>query len=446
MANVVRDDRETSAAVSRRGYLVIGVAVFGYIIAVMHRTSFGVAGIEAAHRFGANATVLGLFVAVQLVVYAAMQVPVGMALDRFGSRRLVTIGLLTAAIGQLGLALVTSVGWALVARVLIGGGDACVFISVIRLLPAWLPPRRVPLLTQLVGMLGQIGQVLSAVPLLALLHARGWVPMFTTAAAVGLFAAILVFALVRDRPEGVRDAGLEHAPGFSLRGVLAEPGNWLGFWTHFVTGFTSMVVMMIWGVPFLVSGEGLSVGEAGALLLINSATSVVCGPLVGTLTARHPFRRSWIVLGSAAATAAAWAVVLLSPGRLPFWALALWMVVIAAGGPVSLVGFDFARTFNRSHELGRASGVVNVGGFLASVISILSVSVVLDAVSPQGARTYDLHAYRLAFATLALPWLVGVIGVIGSRRRTRTSMAADGVVVPPLRDAIARVRRGRAEP
>src|SRR5665811_1188098 len=106
--------------------------------------------------------------------------------------------------------------------------------------------------------------------------------MFTTAAAVGLFAALLVFALVRDRPAGVRDAGLEHAPGFSLRGVLAEPGNWLGFWSHFVTGFTSMVVMMIWGVPFLVSGEGLSVGEAGALLLINSATSVVCGCLLYT--------------------------------------------------------------------------------------------------------------------------------------------------------------------
>jgi MFS family permease len=442
----LRTTRPLDAAVSRRAYLVIGVAVFGYIIAVMHRTSFGVAGIEAAHRFGANATILGLFVAVQLIVYAVMQVPVGIALDRFGSRRVVSTGLLIVAIGQLALALVGSVGWALVARVLIGAGDACVFISVIRLIPAWLPPRRVPVLTQLVGMLGQIGQVLSAVPLLALLHSRGWVAMFTTAAAVGFLAAVLVFALVRDRPEGLRDVGATRPHGFSLRGVLAEPGNWLGFWTHFVTGFTSMVVVMLWGVPFLVSGEGLSTGQAGALLIVNSATSVVCGPLVGIFTARHPFRRSWIVLGSAGATAAAWVAVLLSPGRLPFWALALWMVVIAAGGPVSLVGFDFARTFNRSHELGRATGVVNVGGFLATVISILAVSVVLDAVSPAGARTYDLHAYRLAFATLALPWLVGVVGVIASRRRTRTSMAVGGVVVPPLRDAIARERERRTRP
>src|SRR5450756_2848326 len=135
---------------------------------------------------------------------------------------------------------------------------------------------------------------------------------------------------------------------------------------------------------------------------INSATSVLCGPIVGTLTARHPLRRSWIVLGSAAATAAAWTVVLLSPGRLPFWALTLWMVVIAAGGPVSLVGFDFARSFNQPRELGRASGIVNVGGFLAAVISILMVSVVLDAVSPAGARTYDLHA-TVSYTHLTLP-------------------------------------------
>jgi MFS family permease len=434
-----------SAAVSRRAYLVIGAAVCGYIITVMQRTSFGVAGIEAAHRFGANATILGLFVAVQLVVYAALQVPVGIALDRFGSRRLVTTGLLTAAIGQLGLALVSSIGWALVARVLIGAGDACIFISVIRLIPAWMPPRRVPVMTQLVGMLGQIGQVLSAVPLLALLHSHGWVPMFATAAGVGVGAALLVFALVRDRPAGGAVASVVHAPEVSFRAVLAEPGNWLGFWSHFVTGFTSMVVVMIWGVPFLVSGEALSTGQAGALLIVNSATSALCGPIVGTLTARHPLRRSWIVLGSAGATATAWAVVLLSPGRLPFWVLALWMVVIATGGPVSLVGFDFARSFNQPRELGRASGIVNGGGFLAAVISILMVSVVLDAVSPAGARTYDLDAYRLGFTTLALPWLVGVVGVIGSRRRTRASMAAGGVVVPPLRDALARERQRRSE-
>lgn len=402
--------------------VVLTAGIAAYVVAVMHRTSFGVAGIEASHRFGTTATVLGLFVVVQLAVYAGMQVPVGVLLDRFGSRRLITFGLLVAALGQMVLAEVGSVGWALGARALIGAGDACIFISVLRLLPAWLPARRVPVMTQLVGTLGQTGQVLSAVPLLSLLTNDGWNAMFRAAAVVGVLTAVAAFALIRDSRSTVAPPATAAHRTPAMAG--ARHGTWLGFWTHFVTGFPSMVVVMLWGVPFLISGELLTAWQAGALLIVNTVVSIGCAPVVGLLTARFPRRRSWIVLASSAATACAWIVLLASPDPLPFWALAIWMAVTAAGGPVSLIGFDFARTMNPAGRLGRANGTVNVGGALATVLSILAVALVLDAVSPDGAKTYDLDAYRLAFSTLAVPWLAGVTGVVVSRRRARA--AVDG--------------------
>src|SRR6266536_319499 len=77
------------------------------------------------------------------------------------------------------------VGGAVRARVLVGAGDAMTFISVLRLVPHWFPARRVPIVTQLTGLVGQAGQVLSAVPLAALLAGPGWTTAFLAAAGAG---------------------------------------------------------------------------------------------------------------------------------------------------------------------------------------------------------------------------------------------------------------------
>ena len=168
-----------------RACLVWGVGVLAYVTAVLHRTSFGVSGLDAAARFNASPGALSGFVVLQLVVYAGLQVPVGLLLDRFGSRALIAMGATVMAAGQLLLALTTVLPLAIVARVLVGAGDALTFISVLRLVAAWFPVRRVPVLTQLTGIVGQLGQVLSAVPLVALLHGPGWTVAFGSAAGLG---------------------------------------------------------------------------------------------------------------------------------------------------------------------------------------------------------------------------------------------------------------------
>jgi hypothetical protein len=71
--------------VARRAWVMWGLGVFAYTVAVFHRASLGVAGLDAAQRFGISAGVLSLLGVVQLTVYAGMQVPVGVVLDRVGS-------------------------------------------------------------------------------------------------------------------------------------------------------------------------------------------------------------------------------------------------------------------------------------------------------------------------------------------------------------------------
>jgi MFS family permease len=425
----------------RLAWLVWAVGLAAYTVGVLHRTSFGVAGLDAAARFHASPAALSGFVVLQLLVYAALQVPVGVLLDRFGARRMIAAGALTMAAGQLLLAVATGLPLAVLARVLVGAGDAFTFISVLSVVSAWFPARRVPLMTQLTGLVGQLGQVLSAIPLAALLHGPGWTPAFVSAAALGVAVAIAVLAVLRDRPAGAPQPPPAATPAEVLDGLARswrEPGTRLGLWTHMGTQFSGTVFALLWGVPYLVAGQGLSAGAAGAMLTLLVAVGLVAGPLFGEFTARHPLRRSWLVLSVLGATVAAWTAVLLVPPPAPLPLLVLLVVVLALGGPASMIGFDYARTFNPDHRRGAAVGIVNVGGFTASLAVALAVGVVLGAVGPGG---YTPEAFRVAWTVQYVVWAAAVLMVLVARRRARRRMAADGVVVPPLREVLAR-RRG----
>jgi MFS family permease len=434
---------------SARAYAMWGVGIAAYCVAVFHRASLGVAGVEAQERFSAGASAVSLFLVLQLAVYAGLQVPVGIALDRFGSRKMILAGAVSMALGQLVLALATDVPTAIVARVLVGGGDAMTFISVLRLVPLWFPGRVVPVVTQLTGILGQLGQIVAAYPLVALLHSVGWEPTFLGAAGVGVLVAVLVLVALRDAPAGTvlaPPAGLAEVRR-NLSDTWHEPGTRIGLFTHLVTQFSGTVFALLWGYPFLTTGEGLSDGAAATLLSLLVIVGMGFGPLLGRLVGRWPLRRSNLVFGILGATATMWTVVLLWPGRAPLWLLVALVVVLGTNGPGSMIGFDYARTENPVHRAGSASGVVNVGGFVASLSTVLAIGFVLDAMTPGASTDYSLGAFRAAFAVQYVFWTIGLIGVLTHRRQLRDRLARDGVVLAPLVVAArARFRGASAYP
>jgi MFS family permease len=440
-------DRPPTVRSSSRAYLMWGVALLAYGVAVFHRSSLGVAAVEAQERFSAGASAVSLFLVLQLAVYAALQVPVGVALDRFGSRAMVLAGALTMAAGQLVLALAPDVPTAIAARVLVGAGDAMTFISVLRVVSLWFPGRTVPLITQLTGLVGQLGSVAAAIPLVALLHHASWRTTFLGAAATGLLVGILVLVALREAPAGtVRPpaAGLADVRR-NLASTWREPGTRIGFYTHLTTQFSGTTFALLWGYPFLVQGEGVAPGTAAALLTLLVVVGMGVGPLLGRLCGSWPLRRSVLVFMILAATVTMWTVVLLWPGRVPLPLLVALVVVLGTNGPGSMIGFDYARTYNPAERLGSASGVVNVGGFVASLLTVFAIGAVLDLLTPGASTDYQPDAFRAAFSVQYVFWAVGLIGVLRHRRALRARLARDGVVPAPLHVAVgARLRGGSA--
>ncbi|RZU32004.1 MFS transporter [Blastococcus saxobsidens] len=437
----------TPERTTARAYVAWTVGLLAYTVAVFHRSSLGVAAVDAQERFSAGASAVSLFLVLQLTVYAGLQVPVGVALDRFGSRRMILAGAVTMAAGQLALALADGVPTAVLARVLVGAGDAMTFISVLRVVSLWFPGRTVPMVTQLTGILGQLGSVVAAYPLVALLHGTSWEATFLGASATGLLVAVLVLVALRDSPAGdVRGPAIGLA---AVRRGLAdtwrEPGTRLGLYTHLVTQFSGTVFALLWGYPFLVVGQGLTPGTAAVLLTVLVLVGMGVGPLLGRLCGRWPLRRSVLVFAILAATVSVWTVVLLWPGPAPLALLVALVVVLGTNGPGSMIGFDYARTENPVERLGSATGVVNVGGFVASLLTILAIGAVLDLSTPGPSADHDLAAFRAAFAVQYVFWAIGLVGVVRHRRQLRARLARDGVVLAPLHTAVrARLRGGSA--
>ncbi|WP_377270405.1 nitrate/nitrite transporter [Peterkaempfera sp. SMS 1(5)a] len=440
-------------------WLAWGIGSCVYALAVVHRTSLGVAGLDAAQRFGVGASALSSFSILQVLVYAAMQIPVGLLVDRLGPRRVLTFGVLLLTLGQLGFAQSTSFAPALVSRAVLGCGDAMTFISVLRLAARWFPARRNPLIAQITGLVGLSGNLVSTAVLSQVLHSRGWTATFTATALLGIAALALVVTLLRDTPEharplrrlrgrarGAGDPLAGRAPRArvpmlpQIRAAWREPGTRLGMWVHFTTQFPGNAFGLLWGMPFLVEGQQLSRSSAAGLLTLLVVSTMACGLLFGQLVSRRPGVRTPIVLTVVLGTGLLWGAVLAWPGgRPPMWLLAAMIVWMGSNGSASLVGFDYARPANPPERLGTASGIVNVGGFVATAVTLLGIGVLLDAVSPGGVHTAE--SYRWAFCWLYAPMLLGLAMIARLRPAAARREAERAAAVPPVTAHIPAARR-----
>ncbi|MFG2982721.1 nitrate/nitrite transporter [Streptomyces sp. NPDC048258] len=400
----------------RKAVAVWGIGVAVYFVAVIFRTSLGVAGLDAADRFHVNASALATFSLLQLLVYAGMQIPVGLMVDRLGTKKVLTLGAVLFTVGQLGFALSPTYEMALAARALLGCGDAMTFISVLRLGTRWFPARSGPLMAQLAGLVGMAGNLVSTLVLAPVLHGAGWVPAFAGSAVAGLVVLVPLVLFLRDHPEGHGPSpstrGTGGSGGFVRRQIRAswsEPGTRLGLWVHFTTQFPAMVFLLLWGMPFLVEAQGLSRSTAGGLLTLVVASNMALGLVYGQIVGRRQSARIPLALGTVGLTALLWASVLVYPGdRAPMWLLVTLCLVLGSCGPASMIGFDFARPANPAERQGTASGITNMGGFIASMTTLLAVGVLLDATGDN---------YRIAFSTVFVLEALGIAQILRLRPR-----------------------------
>lgn len=443
--------------IRKRALIVWMAAVAIYVVAVTGRTSFGVAGVDALDRFQINASQLAVFTAVQVGVYASCQIPVGVLIDKFGARKVLIIGAIVMALGQVILGITGNYFVAIAARVLIGAGDATAFLSVLRLIPTWFPIKKAPFFAQITGALGQSGQFISAVPFLNLLHFAGWQIAFVSLGATGLLIALLASVVLSDTPDEPRihRPHLPHRPRRSSKNASAhadtvaggvneaaaveprqtvarratlpmttilatitrDPIVWQGAFIHWTNMMPLGLFQLLWGVPLMTLGMGMSAAQVGVVLTAVTVATVAFGPLHGMISSRLGRKRDTLALVLAAVQIAVLGVFFLQPAPPNMWWLLALLIFQTLVIPAANYGFDTVREVVDLKVLASATGLANMGGFVAIMIAAQFLGLILDYLAPQG--SYGWQEFQWAWLAVFAVWAVGYVAFVVFFLRTR---------------------------
>lgn len=155
-----------------------------------------------------NAAQLSLVDAAYYVTYGAMQLPVGILVDRYGTRKVLTFAAAICAAGIYLFSFANGFYLAIFSRILMGFGSSFAFISLLMLSLNWLPRKQLGFFFGLAQLIGALGPMLAGGPLVLFLQAmhHNLPRMFVWVSLFGLFLAILFWLFVRDKTETEIDA------------------------------------------------------------------------------------------------------------------------------------------------------------------------------------------------------------------------------------------------
>jgi MFS family permease len=363
---------------------------------------------ELMRDFAVGAAVLGHLSAAYFYGYAGMQIPVGVLLDRFGPRRLMTVAALVCAGGCVLLATGASLAVATAGRFLIGASAAFSLVGSMAVAGQWFGASRFALLSGLSMAMGMAGGVFGQAPLRVAVEASDWRATTLALALGGLALSAAAWATVRDRWRGSGGVGRALA---GLGMVLRHRQTWLIALVGLGTSAPLLGFASLWGVPFLETAYGLGRREAATLTSIVFVGWGVGAPLIGWLSDRIGRRKPPLVAGLLLQTAALAALVYV-PG-LPIWIVGGLCFLIGFLGSAQIVCFALVRENHPATLSGTGIGFVNgmvtgAGALFQPLVGLL-LDLAWTGQTSLGARVYEAGSYRLALASLVLCCLGGLL-------------------------------------
>jgi MFS family permease len=400
---------------SRGVVALVGTLAAIYLVSQFLRNSVGVIAPDLAREMGLSAGEIGLLSSAFFFSFAAAQVPLGIALDRYGPKRCMLACAAIAFFGTFVFAIATTSAGLITARILMGLGSSCYLMAPLALYARRFAPERFTMLAGVQMAIGTIGTLFVTAPLAFASATIGWrATFFGVAGLVVLCGALIAFV--------VREDAVEHAPaaqGETLRenfAGIAEVVRMRGFWPlflmHAVSYSSYAIIVGLWGGPYLAHVYGYGLTARGDLLMLPALSQII-----GVVAWGHAQRvigsYKPLVLGGALATAAALGL-LAAIGKPEPWVLAVWLAVFGLLPAYLPVLIAHGRSLLPPQLVGRGMTLFNIGSMGGTFVVQLASGTLIDVFAPI-AGAYPLEAYRTVFAVQALV-VLAVCGIYAMMR------------------------------
>jgi len=385
----------------------------GYYFSYFLRNVNAVIAPELTRELAVSAADLGLLTSAYLLAFGAVQLPLGLALDRYGPRRVESFLLLIAAAGCALFAAGNSMTELAVARALIGLGVSSCLMASFKAFSQWFGTARQASLNAAIMAAGGLGALTASTPLSWAIPHFGWRTVFVVLAVAGVAAAAGIFS-TPDKPGNARPEPLRSQLG-GLGEVLASRAFWCYApqTTLIIGGF--LALQGLWAVPWLMNFSGLP-REAAAhhLLLMGS------GMLTGFLG---------IAFGVTPLAARGFGPLLLLKTGMGVGLLATLLIVLGTA-PGEPLWFIFGMVFsvgNLAYALlqghyspslaGRVNTALNLMAFVGAFGIQWGFGAAVDAL--QAAGHAPRAAYQITFGALLAVQAASYLWFLGGARKQR---------------------------
>ena len=357
-------------------------------------------------EFSVGAAILGYLSATYLYIYAALQIPLGLVVDKYGLRGVVAGACALCGIGSIIFSLADSLYLAYLGRGLVGAGAAFSFVGALNMAARWFPSR-FALLGGWAQMMGSAGGFVGQAPLSLAVATFGWRSCNLSLGIAGLFLAVLLLFTVKD-PKEDQASEDNFSIWLGLKNVCANTQTWLA--TLAAAGLTSALLAFggLWGVPYLMKARAIDKPDAASFISIIFVGWAIGAPFFGWLSDRIRRRRILLQWGTCGAALTTGTTILV-----PTLSTTLVIVVLFLQGFFSasmILGFALAKDNNPPESSGVALGLINT--FVVGSGAILQplVGVLLDyrwtGEMFDGVRVFNLVDFQVSMLILPLVCLI----------------------------------------
>ena len=401
----------------------------GYVLAYFHRMAPAAIATDLQQSFLASGAALGALAAAYFYTYTVMQIPVGVMADTLGIRKIVAIGAAIAGVGSVVFGMADTLAVATVGRILVGLGVSSMFISLMKLNSVWFHDRHYGTVGGMSLMLGNMGSVLAATPLVWAVSQTSWRNVFVAVGIFSMVLAVLVWLLVRSHPG---EAGLPsmrelegkeaHPPHQGhwydgLLKVMKNRASWPGFWPNLGIGGSLFAFAGLWGVPYLRDVYGMERNVAANHTMLLLFSFAVGALLIGLLSDKLG-KRVPVIVGGITLYVLCWLPIVFN-WHLPTGLGYALFALMGLGASGFTLTWASVKEVNPPALSGMATSVVNTGTFLGAAILQPLVGWAMDqgwdGRSLAGARVYSEHNYQTGLGIMLAFAIVGLLGAMTIR-------------------------------
>jgi predicted MFS family arabinose efflux permease len=378
--------------------LLVAAMCVIHVVSQFLRNSIGVIAPDLARDMGLGAAGIGFLASAFFLGFAGAQIPLGVAIDRWGPRISMSVSMGIAVIGVIIFAIAPSADVLVIARILMGLGCASFFMGPLTIYSRWFPPDRFSTLVGIQLGFSGLGVLAATAPLAYSTAAVGWRASFLVVAGVAAIVGLFVFIVARDYPPG-KERPRSHESLWQSFAKLADVVRVPSFLPVFVMQFAGyasfLTVFGLWAGPYLAHVYGYDLDRRGNTLLVLAIVHLVSSAAWGPADRLFRSYKTPATIGAAMTVASLiWIVVVGKPSE---GALILWFVVFGFFASCTAVITAHGRSLFPPEFVGRGLTLLNLGTMGGVFVLQAATGAVVGLFDAPGG-VYPIDAYRAAFA------------------------------------------------